>query len=82
MYTHQGAGPISETLTSVRSVFMSCPEKAVHFYFVSNLTAKNTAFKKHSKGYGLTAEKQRIIKKERKNPVLTILNLSFKQSKR
>lgn len=43
MYTHQGAGPISEILTSVRSVFMSYPEKAVHFNFVSKLTAKNTA---------------------------------------
>lgn len=43
MYTYQGAGPISETLTSVRSVFMSYPEKAVHFSFVSNLPAKTTA---------------------------------------
>lgn len=65
MYTHQAAGPISETFTSVRSVFISCPEKAAHFYFISNLIAKNTAFKKCSKAYGLPAEKQGIIKKER-----------------
>lgn len=49
---------------------MSCPEKAVHFYFVSSLTAENTAFKKHWKGYGLTAGKQGIIKKNPKEKPL------------
>lgn len=28
MYTHEGAGLISETFTNGRSGFMSCPEKA------------------------------------------------------